>query len=295
MMRAIGTRLHSCENPAARLINLPPLRISMFAASMRTLISPSLAPPFSLHLPKPSLLLATVLRAHSSSCSSSVSVPGEIHVVVGPMFSGKTTTLLRRILAERESGKTIAVIKSDKDTRYCAESIASHDGEKFPCWSLPDLSCFKERFGFDAYKNRLDVIGIDEAQFFGDDLYEFCREAADEEGKTVIVAGLDGDYLRRRFGSVLDLIPIADTVTKLASRCEVCGKRALFTLRKTEERATELIGGAEVYMPVCRSHYVSGQGVLETARAVGFFPTKRNARCSSSKCIMPSILTARFV
>lgn len=291
---------------------------------MRTLISPSLPPLFSLPLPKPSLF-SRALRAsryplapsaaalnrlptnpHRSSvplrklqteaaASKPFSAPGEIHVVVGPMFSGKTTTLLRRILAERESGKTIAVIKSDKDTRYCAESIASHDGEKFPCWSLPDLSCFKERFGFDAYKNRLDVIGIDEAQFFGDDLYEFCREAADEEGKTVIVAGLDGDYLRRRFGSVLDLIPIADTVTKLASRCEVCGKRALFTLRKTEERATELIGGAEVYMPVCRSHYVSGQGVLETARAVGFFPTKRNARCSSSKCIMPSILTARFV
>lgn len=67
---------------------------------------------------------------------------------------------------------------------------------------------------------------------------------------------------------MLDLIPIADTVTKLASRCGVCGERALFTLRKTGERATELIGGADVYVPVCRSHYVSGQGVLETARAV---------------------------
>lgn len=111
------------------------------------------------------------------------------------------------------------------------------------------------------------MIGIDEAQFFGD-LYEFCRQAADREGKTVIVAGLDGDFKRRRFGSVLDLIPIADTVTKLTSRCEVCGKRALFTMRKTEEKETELIGGAEVYMPVCRSHYVCGQSVLETARAV---------------------------
>ncbi|KFK27631.1 hypothetical protein AALP_AA8G408300 [Arabis alpina] len=265
----------------------------MFAASMRTLLSPSLTP-FSLHLPKPSLfsrvlrispysltkptstLTRFTTRSSSStreshtkptSPSSSFSSPGEIHVVVGPMFSGKTTTLLRRILAERELGKTIAVIKSDKDTRYCIESIVSHDGEKFPCWALPDLSCFKSRFGIDAYENQLDVIGIDEAQFFGD-LYEFCREAADKEGKTVIVAGLDGDYLRRRFGSVLDVIPIADTVTKLSSRCEVCGKRALFTLRKTEERETEVIGGAEVYMPVCRNHYVSGQGVLETARNV---------------------------
>ncbi|ESQ31859.1 hypothetical protein EUTSA_v10004737mg [Eutrema salsugineum] len=269
----------------------------MFAASMRTLISPSLAP-FSLHLPKPALF-SSLLRvsrypltdsafalsrfpvdSHRSTVSSrelktdaasksfsSFSAPGEIHVVVGPMFSGKTTTLLRRMLAEREMGKKIAIIKSDKDTRYCVESIVSHDGEKFPCWAIPDLASFRERFGLDAYENQLDVIGIDEAQFFGD-LYEFCREAADKEGKTVIVAGLDGDYLRRRFGSVLDIIPIADTVTKLTSRCEVCGKRASFTLRKTEERETELIGGAEVYMPVCRSHYVSGQGVLETARAV---------------------------
>ncbi|KAL0738455.1 hypothetical protein Bca4012_014665 [Brassica carinata] len=273
---------------------------------MRTLISPSLPPLFSLPLPKPSLFFSRALRAsrhplttsavplnrlptnpHRSSvplrklqteaaASKPFSAPGEIHVVVGPMFSGKTTTLLRRILSERETGKKVAVIKSDKDDRYCAESIVTHDGEKFPCWALPDLSSFKERFGFDAYRNRLDVIGIDEAQFFGD-LYEFCRQAADEEGKTVIVAGLDGDYLRRRFGSVLDLVPVADTVTKLASRCEVCGKRASFTLRKTEERATELIGGAEVYMPVCRSHYVSGQGVLETARAVLDASSQRNA------------------
>ncbi|KAK8576061.1 hypothetical protein V6N13_032624 [Hibiscus sabdariffa] len=113
----------------------------------------------------------------------------------------------------------------------------------------------------------LDVIGIDEAQFF-EDLYDFCCEAADHDGKTVIVAGLDGDYLRRRFGSVLDIIPIANSVMKLMARCEVCGKQAQFTLRKTDERETELIGGADVYMPVCRQHYVSGQVVIETARSV---------------------------
>lgn len=85
------------------------------------------------------------------------------------------------------------------------------------------------------------MIGIDEAQFFGD-LYDFCCEAADTDGKTAIVAGLDGDYLRRSFGSVLDIIPIADTVTKLTARCELCGRKAFFTYRKTEETETELIG-----------------------------------------------------
>lgn len=138
----------------------------------------------------------------------------------------------------------------------------------------------------------MDVIGIDEAQFF-DDLYDFCCKAADHEGKAVIVAGLDGDYLRcyvfnivylsslfvsllyscskilnlfcrRNFGPVLDIVPIADTITKLTARCEVCGKRAHFTLRKTDETKTELVGGADMYMPVCRQHYVNGHIVIKT-------------------------------
>ncbi|XP_057754251.1 thymidine kinase b [Arachis stenosperma] len=142
----------------------------------------------------------------------------------------------------------------------------THDGAKLPCWALTNLSSFKQKFGIEAYE-KLDVIGIDEAQFF-EDLYDFCREAADHDGKTVIVAGLDGNYLRRSFGSVLDIIPLADTVTKLTALCEICGKRAFFTLRKTQEKQVELIGGGDVYMPVCRHHYVNGQVAVEAARFV---------------------------
>ncbi|CAA3028508.1 Thymidine kinase [Olea europaea subsp. europaea] len=199
---------------------------------------------------------------HTEAASRS----GEIHVIVGPMFAGKTTTLLRRIKLESSNGRNVAIIKSNKDTRYAVDSIVTHDGEKLPCWPLADLSSFRERLGPEAY-NKLEVIGIDEAQFFGD-LYEFCGKAADHDGKTIIVAGLDGDYLRRSFGSVLDIIPIADSVTKLTARCELCGECAFFTLRKTEETETELIAGAEVYMPVCRKHYVSGQVVKVAARTV---------------------------
>ncbi|KAF9688240.1 hypothetical protein SADUNF_Sadunf02G0176600 [Salix dunnii] len=169
---------------------------------------------------------------------------GDVHVIIGPI--------------------NVAMIKSSKDTRYANDSVVTHDGLKFPCWSLPDLSSFNQRLGDDEY-HKLDVIGIDEAQFF-EDLYEFCCKAADHDGKTIIVAGLDGDYLRRSFGSVLDVIPLAETVTKLTARCELCGKRAFFTLRKTEETQTELIGGSDVYMPVCRQHYVSGQAVIESTR-----------------------------
>ncbi|XP_045805732.1 pentatricopeptide repeat-containing protein At4g16470 [Trifolium pratense] len=169
----------------------------------------------------------------------------------------------------RESGMTkenVAIIKSSKDTRYGLDSIVTHDGAKLPCWPLKNLSSFKQKFGIDAYE-KLDVIGIDEAQFF-DDLYDFCREAADHDGKTVIVAGLDGNYLRKSFGSVLDIIPLADSITKLTARCEICGKNALFTLRKTQDKQVELIGGVDVYMPVCRQHYVNGQVAVETARHV---------------------------
>lgn len=195
----------------------------------------------------------------SSSCSS-----GEIHVIVGPMFAGKTTTLLRRVQAESSSGRNVAVIKSSKDTRFGLDSIVTHDGVKLPCIALANLSTFRQELGHDAY-DKLDVIGIDEAQFF-EDLHDFCCKAADGDGKTVIVAGLDGDYLRRSFGSVLDIIPLADSVTKLNARCEICRKRAFFTLRKTDESQTELIGGADVYMPVCRHHYIKGQVVIEAAR-----------------------------
>lgn len=188
---------------------------------------------------------------------------GEIHVIVGPMFAGKTTALLRRVKSELTGGRNVAIIKPSKDTRYASDSVVTHDGMKFPCWVLSDLSSFRQEFGDDAYE-KLDVIAIDEAQFF-EDLYDFCSTIADRDGKIVIVAGLDGDYLRRSFGSVLDVIPLADTVTKLTARCELCGGKAFFTLRKTQETRTELIGGADIYMPVCRQHYVNGQTDADAA------------------------------
>ncbi|PSS14332.1 Thymidine kinase [Actinidia chinensis var. chinensis] len=229
-------------------------------------------------LPNPGFLsLSRSMTSFKSSLSLASSVDndqtgpihrpsGEIHVIVGPMFSGKTTALLRRIKSEGNSGRNVAMIKSSKDTRYAIDSVVTHDGAKFPCWALSNLLSFKQKFGAEAY-DKLDMIGIDEAQFF-DDLYDFCCKAADCDGKTLIVAGLDGDYLRRSFGSVLDIIPLADSITKLTARCELCSKRAFFTLRKTDETKTELIGGADVYMPVCRQHYVNGQAAMEAARTV---------------------------
>ncbi|CAL5183999.1 unnamed protein product [Lathyrus oleraceus] len=208
----------------------------------------------------------SISKSQNRTLQATASTSGDIHVIMGPMFAGKTSSLISRMKSESANGRNVAIIKSSKDTRYGLDSIVTHDGAKLPCWALSDLSSFKQKFGVDAYE-QLDVIGIDEAQFF-DDLYDFCREAADHDGKTVIVAGLDGNYLRKRFGSVLDIIPLADSITKLTARCEICGKNALFTLRKTQDTQVELIGGVDVYMPVCRQHYVNGQVAVETARHV---------------------------
>ncbi|KAJ6674604.1 THYMIDINE KINASE [Salix viminalis] len=164
---------------------------------------------------KSSVSLSSINGGHAKA--------GEVHVIIGPMFAGKTTGLLRRIKSESSSGRTVAMIKSSKDTRYAKDSV------------------------------------------LGDDEYQKL-DAADHDGKTIIVAGLDGDYLRRSFGSMLDVIPLADTVTKLTARCEVCGGRAFFTWRKTSETKTELIGGSDLYMPVCRQHYVSGESAMESTK-----------------------------
>ncbi|KAL7197012.1 hypothetical protein ACSBR1_036928 [Camellia fascicularis] len=76
---------------------------------------------------------------------------GEIHVIVGPMFAGKTTALLRRVESEGNNGRNVAIIKSSKDTRYAVDLVVTHDGTKFPCWALPDLLSFRQKFGDEAY------------------------------------------------------------------------------------------------------------------------------------------------
>ncbi|KAI5054904.1 hypothetical protein GOP47_0030049 [Adiantum capillus-veneris] len=191
---------------------------------------------------------------------------GSIHLIVGPMFAGKTTALLQRVEEEASAGRNVALVKSDKDTRYGLSSIVSHDGRQMPCWAVPSLASFRSQIGEDEYA-KLDLIGIDEAQFLKD-LYSFCQIAADYEGKTLIVAGLDGDFQRNKFGSVLDLVPLADSIIKLSSNCELCGKPASFTFRKTDDSNKEVIGGTDIYMPVCRQHYYSGKVALEATRTV---------------------------
>lgn len=207
---------------------------------------------------------------------------GGLEVFIGPMFAGKTSALLQRVEAYEMAGMHVAVIKSDKDNRYSEREIATHDGVKRSCFTACSLNDFRNGIEDTAYED-IDVLAIDEAQFFSD-LAQFCTYAVDLDGKIVIVAGLDGDYRRKRFGQILDLIPLADTVVKLTAVCRFCEEErlavrggfdnsvgtmsnrmstlsgpitpALFSLRMTQEAGQELIGGPERYAPVCRRHYI---------------------------------------
>eukprot|EP00471_Norrisiella_sphaerica_P000792 CAMPEP_0184487754 /NCGR_PEP_ID=MMETSP0113_2-20130426/10315_1 /TAXON_ID=91329 /ORGANISM="Norrisiella sphaerica, Strain BC52" /LENGTH=173 /DNA_ID=CAMNT_0026870153 /DNA_START=317 /DNA_END=838 /DNA_ORIENTATION=- len=168
---------------------------------------------------------------------------------MGPMFAGKTCALIDRISVEEKKNKSILVVKSAKDTRYSRDEVVSHNGMKRRCTAVNKL----EEISEEDFEHS-SVIAIDEGQFF-DDLAPFCRRAADQ-GRTVIVAGLDGDFQRQRFGQVLDIVPIADAVIKLSAKCSVCDEEAPFTGRVVDSKEQTFVGGAESYQPLCRDHYL---------------------------------------
>ncbi|XP_065217167.1 thymidine kinase, cytosolic-like [Planococcus citri] len=174
-------------------------------------------------------------------------------VIFGPMFSGKTTELIRRLKRYTFAMYRCLIIRYIKDTRYSEDSIASHDGQTLSatsCSNLYDMINIVDNF---------DVIGIDEGQFFQDSIISFAEEMANR-GKIVIVAALDATFQRTEFGKILQLVPIAESVVKLNAVCMTCFSDASFTKRTTNEQEAnqitcfqvELIGSTDKYMSVCR-------------------------------------------
>jgi len=161
------------------------------------------------------------------------------------MFSGKSSELMRRIRRYGFARKHTVVLKYKGDVRYDETDASTHD--KVKCKAVPVLTMAEA----DALVSQYDVVGVEEGQFFPD-LVPYCSKWADG-GKVVIVAGLDSTFQRKPFGSMLDLIPLAEEVTKLSSVCLKCGREAAFTHRTTPETAVEVIGGSESYEPLCRS------------------------------------------
>jgi thymidine kinase len=170
-----------------------------------------------------------------------------IDIILGPMFSGKTTELQRRVRRYTIAGRKCLVIKYVKDTRYAVLECCTHDLTKVTAVAAMRL---REVPDVDDY----DVLGVDEGQFFPD-VVDFCDEMANK-GKVVIVAALDGTFKREPFGDVLRLIPKAESVIKLSAVCMVCRKDAAFTRWKHPiEGETIHIGGAESYVAMCRTCY----------------------------------------
>eukprot|EP00035_Acanthoeca_spectabilis_P035607 m.35526 g.35526 ORF g.35526 m.35526 type:complete len:295 (+) comp7451_c0_seq1:210-1094(+) len=192
---------------------------------------------------------------HKSSVSGTTAAQrrGEIQLIMGPMFAGKSTELVRRLKRYMYANLNCVVLKHNIDHRFTDREaevgyLSTHDNvnvmQAHRVHRLRDAKTVLE----DA-----DVIGIDEGQFF-DDLVPFCDEAA-EEGKVVIVSALDGTFLRTPFGSVGELIPKCESVVKLTAVCAECGDSAPFSARLVADSTTTLIGGRDEYAPMCRRHW----------------------------------------
>jgi thymidine kinase len=178
-----------------------------------------------------------------------------LELILGPMFAGKTSAIQSIIRRHEALGLKCVAYKPLIDGRYGEDPyIYNHDKVKVSANSITQLS--KESLT-DSYKNAKLVI-IEEGQFF-DDLYSFVLHAVEKDNKTVIVAGLDGDRFRKPFGQLLELIPVADRITKLTSLCKLCanGTPALFSYSSTQNTDTIHVGGPESYMPLCRMHYLN--------------------------------------
>lgn len=169
-----------------------------------------------------------------------------LHIIMGSMFSGKTTEMIRLLKRYDVIGKKVVVINSQKDIRSTEDVLRTHDNVTFRCIKTADL--------VNVNTSGCDVVAIDEAQFFIE-LVPFVEKELNA-GRIVLLAGLDGDYKQRKFGSLLDCIPLADEVTKLTAMCMSCldGTPGPFTKRIVESSELELVGGDDMYKSVCRFH-----------------------------------------
>ncbi len=173
---------------------------------------------------------------------------GWIEVICGPMYSGKTEELIRRLRRAQIARQKVAIFKPKIDTRYSNDHIVSHSEQQLPSVSVSTVDEIRE------CAKEADVIGIDEAQFFGMDLVPFCQELADS-GKRVIVAGLDLDYRGEPFEPIPQLLAVAEYITKTLAICMVCGNPASRTQRLTDDNARVVVGGQDIYEARCRRHF----------------------------------------
>ena len=172
---------------------------------------------------------------------------GWIEVICGPMFSGKTEELIRRLRLAQIAKQRVQIFKAAMDNRYHDEFITSHSDQKFTCTPVSRASEMLEKLG-----DSTRVVGVDEAQFFGDEVIEVCDKLANR-GLRVVVSGLDQDYLGRPFGPMPKLLSIAESILKLKAVCMVCGGQATKSQRLTTEKDQVVVGSGEHYEARCRA------------------------------------------
>ena len=173
---------------------------------------------------------------------------GSVEVIAGCMFSGKTEELIRRLRRAQLAGLRVEIFKPAVDNRYSETRIVSHDDRSIISTPVDNASSILLLTG------EVDVIGIDEAQFFDSSLADVCNTLADS-GVRVVVAGLDMDYLGKPFGIMPEIMAIAEYVTKVHAICMRCGNLAHYSHRKSDEPGVVLIGSGNLYEPLCRGCY----------------------------------------
>ncbi len=176
---------------------------------------------------------------------------GSIEVVCGSMFSGKTEELIRRLNRAKIARLRVEIFSPKTDTRYSENALVTHNANSIPSTPVENASSIL------LLASDVNVVGIDEAQFFDAELPDVCNALANR-GVRVIVAGLDMDYRGKPFGPMPAIMAIADSVTKLQAVCVKCGNPAMFSFRLVANDRTILLGEKETYEPRCRNCYNLG-------------------------------------
>ena len=173
---------------------------------------------------------------------------GSIEVVCGSMFSGKTEELIRRLNRAKIAKLKVEIFSPKADTRFSENALVSHNSNSIPSTPVENASSIL------LLTSNVQVVGIDEAQFFDDELPDVCNLLANR-GIRVIVAGLDMDFKGRPFGPLPSIMAIAESVTKLQAVCVRCGNPALYSFRLVPDESRVLLGEKESYEPRCRVCY----------------------------------------
>lgn len=175
---------------------------------------------------------------------------GSIEVIAGSMFSGKSEELIRRIKRAQIAKLKIKIFKPSVDIRYSETQVASHSNQKL------DAIAVKNSSEILLHSEDCEIIGVDEVQFFDDNIVNVLQTLADQ-GKRVVVSGLDSDYKRAPFGVMPALMAIAEDVTKLHAVCNICHGEAQFTNRFSGGDSQFQLGASDSYQPLCRSCFVN--------------------------------------